>query len=273
MNTVPTNAGRRDATKRFPIIGNRWAAIFQWLETGLLAIALLASWPARAGDAFVDAEMAYKAGRFADAAALYRQILDEGRVAPELFFNLGNACFKQGDVGEAVLNYRRAWMLAPRDPDIRANLRFAMQRAGAAGPDLSLPARVLLRLSRAECATVAIAGYWLTAGLAILYLRRRQPALLKGAAAAGAVAAAGLVGILQWRALEAEPELVIKARTQALFAPLADGTPHFALPEGSIVRELDRTGDWVRLRSGAESGWVPAKSVTRVLAWKNGKGE
>ncbi len=46
-----------------------------------------------------------------------------------LFYNLGNAYYKQGDHGRAILNYRRAQQLAPRDPDIEANLALARAQA------------------------------------------------------------------------------------------------------------------------------------------------
>ena len=42
-----------------------------------------------------------------------------------LYYNLGNACFKSGKLGEAILWYERARRLLPHDEDIEANLRFA----------------------------------------------------------------------------------------------------------------------------------------------------
>ena len=46
---------------------------------------------------------------------------------PQAHYNLGNACFKAGRLGEAVLWYERALRLAPRDADIRANLHYVEQ--------------------------------------------------------------------------------------------------------------------------------------------------
>ena len=53
-------------------------------------------------DDFAAAEEAYKAGAFDRAAALYSKAIEDGWVAPELFYNLGNALFKQDRIGEAV---------------------------------------------------------------------------------------------------------------------------------------------------------------------------
>ncbi len=67
----------------------------------------------------------YSSGDYAKAITEYEQVLKAGYQSPELYFNLGNACFRQGQLGLAVLYYTRAQKLDPRDDDIRANLAFA----------------------------------------------------------------------------------------------------------------------------------------------------
>ena len=218
---------------------------------------------------FAAAESAYKAGSFEQAAALYEQALAGGWEAPALHFNLGNARFKQDRIGEAVLHYRRAWTLAPRDPDIKANMRFAQQRTEALGPDLTLPAQALTTLTSGEWAGLAITAYWLAAGLWIVQLLRRgHPVLARLAVVSAGIGVSALAGLGQWWMLRSSPEVVLRERQQALFGPIAGEKPHFALPEGSIVRELDRNGDWVLVRSGTETGWIPARSCDRVSPWQ-----
>lgn len=263
--------------RNFPTSGNSARGFFQSLELligiALFSVAVIAPVAVRAGDdAFAKAEASYKAGKFAESAALYRSLLDEGRVAPELFFNLGNSCFKQGELGAAVLNYRRAWMLSPRDPDIRANLRFALQKANATGPDLSIPARALTKLTQGEWSAAAVTAYWLCTAVLIVHVvvRGKVRGLTRAAAVLALVGALAITGILQWKALRSRPELVMTKTEQALFAPFAGGTPHFSLQEGSIVREIERSGnDWVRIEAGANSGWVQTKSCERVYPWKS----
>ena len=67
----------------------------------------------------------YEKGEYAEAAAEYGNILKAGYQSGPLYYNLGNAYFKMGDLGEAVLNYERAKRLIPRDADLNANYRFA----------------------------------------------------------------------------------------------------------------------------------------------------
>jgi tetratricopeptide (TPR) repeat protein len=80
-------------------------------------------------DTMAMAHQLYESGQYAKAAEAYQQLVDQGYSDAALFYNLGNAYFKQGDIGRAILNYRRAERLHPRDPDTRANLELARSLA------------------------------------------------------------------------------------------------------------------------------------------------
>ncbi len=68
---------------------------------------------------------AYSAGRFAEAADNYREVLRFRITDPVVEFNLANAEFRVGRLGPAILHYQRARRMAPSDADISANLEFA----------------------------------------------------------------------------------------------------------------------------------------------------
>ncbi len=56
----------------------------------------------------------------------YETIIKQGPVRnPKLYYNLANAYFLKGEVGEAILNYRRAIELDSSDKNINKNLAFA----------------------------------------------------------------------------------------------------------------------------------------------------
>jgi tetratricopeptide (TPR) repeat protein len=73
------------------------------------------------------ANKAYADQDFSKAQELYEQILGTGNESAQLYFNLGNAFYKQGDNLRAILNYERARRLAPRNADIDFNLKIANQ--------------------------------------------------------------------------------------------------------------------------------------------------
>jgi tetratricopeptide (TPR) repeat protein len=74
---------------------------------------------------FFRANEAYKAGRFQEAVNGYSQLIQSGHKSGPLFYNLGNAYFRQNQLGRAILNYERARLLMPRDADLNFNLRYA----------------------------------------------------------------------------------------------------------------------------------------------------
>jgi len=67
----------------------------------------------------------YRKGQFMEARDKYLQVVNSGVQNGQVYYNLGNACFKVNRLGEAILWYERALRLEPRDADIQANLRFA----------------------------------------------------------------------------------------------------------------------------------------------------
>jgi len=78
-------------------------------------------------DEFKMANKFYQSKDYDSAIRLYKSILKQGRESAALYYNLGNAYFKKGDIGYAVLYYMKAKRLDPSDDDIRQNLKFAKQ--------------------------------------------------------------------------------------------------------------------------------------------------
>lgn len=91
---------------------------------------------APANEAAVSAANALaESGHAAEAIEIYEQLIAAGAHDSALYYNLGNAYFRTGDLAAAVVNYRRAADLAPRDDDIQANLELALRQS----PALSAP--------------------------------------------------------------------------------------------------------------------------------------
>ena len=96
----------------------------------LLAGLLVCALPVHAPGApvnlwFEQANSFYQQELYDSAEVYYRRMVDEGVRNDAVFYNLGNACFRQQKLGQAILSYERARRLSPADPDIAHNLRFA----------------------------------------------------------------------------------------------------------------------------------------------------
>ena len=81
--------------------------------------------PSNADSMFAMANRLYSEGHYEQAVDMYEAILDAGKEASCLYYNLGNAYFKQNSLAAAILNYERAYRLNPSDEDINHNLSIA----------------------------------------------------------------------------------------------------------------------------------------------------
>jgi hypothetical protein len=223
-------------------------------------------------DDFKSANQLYDAGKFAEAAAIYQKI--EPKTAP-VYYNLGNAQFREGKLGLAILDYERARRLAPRDPDVLANLKFAEQRLDVDA--VNAPPRAWQRFLRSviesrtstEWGVYELLALWLTAMAvgAWLYIPRLRTGLLE-IAMAGFVGFAASVFALGHEVVSdrAAPAAVVVAReTEARFAPVADSTTHFKLAEGTRVVIREDRGQWLFVeRADGQQGWVKSDTLERV---------
>ena len=124
---------------------------------------------------FSSANELYAKGKFAEAAAIYENILKTGGQSPSLLFNAGNAEFKAGHPGKAIAAYRRAELLAPRDPELRANLAFVRKQVQGATLRESRWQDWMGALTLNEGALLTAVFFW--AMFALLAARQIHPAL------------------------------------------------------------------------------------------------
>src|SRR3954468_8653417 len=97
-----------------------------------MSIALLANvLSATEEDPFAKANQAYADARYEEAAAGYQELVRSGNWNANLFYDLGNAQYRLGDFGQAILNFERGLALDPRHPEADANLRLARDEARA----------------------------------------------------------------------------------------------------------------------------------------------
>jgi len=244
-----------------------------------LAALLLAGASAVAGpmeERFEAANRAYETGDFAGAEKEYRAILDSGIQAPEVYYNLGNAYFRQGRIGRAILNYERAQRLDPADPDARYNLDFC--RRQVADRDAP-PSHWLASAYQAWTRAVGARGeVWL---LLVFYLPgsvalgawilarqerfRRLARFVTVVLLLLALPAAGLV-ILRaaFRAADA-PAIVLADKVEGRSGPGDDNAALFTVHEGLKVQVRNQSGGWVQvLLPNGLNGWVPASAAERI---------
>jgi len=240
-------------------------------STTWLILLLLCAWSVARADevstAFDQANRLYEQGKFTEAAAAYDKMLRQGQASPALYFNLGNAFFKAGQVGRAVLNYRLAERLAPRDPDIRANLKFA--RNSVATGATSAPSwrqRWTSRLTLDEWTLLTSGALWVWLGL--LTLARWRPALKKSlsgytaTAGVGAALLALCLGLESYNRFAVKSVIVAVREAVAHYGPWNESPNYFTVRDGMELTVLDSKGEWVQVSDRAERiGWLRREQV------------
>ena len=239
------------------------------LAATALCLALAPVARADADVAFAKANADFAAGNFPAAIAGYESLVKDRQWNASLFYNLGNAYFRGGDRGRAILNYERALALDPNQPEARANLQLVRDQARALELAPNWAEEQLGFLTPNQYAWLGAAAFWGAAAILCgLYLARRRPVawvfalLLSGAAAASAVFA-----LYQFETGRAGRNLAIvtSKNIQARLATAESAGTVLVLPSGSEIKILSTRGDWLYAALPNElQGWIPAKSAERV---------
>jgi hypothetical protein len=192
-----------------------------------------------------------------------------------VLYNLGNACYRQQKVGEAILFYERARLLAPTDPDIQHNLRFA--RAGIVDR-IPEPEQGFVEMALRTFHTMLTlrTQLWLLTGLlftlavliALAIFVSRNTRLWLSYVIALVLVLLGAIGTsAAFKIHDAERvshAVVLTPSLEAYNAPKGDKVL-FVTHEGTTVRIRQQMDEWylVSLPNGV-SGWVTAGSLGRI---------
>lgn len=224
---------------------------------------------AQADTQFAKANEEYAAGHFLEAIDGYKALVQSGQWSATLFYDLGNAYFRTGDFGRAILNYERALALEPRHPEADANLRIARDEARALELAVSAPEHSLQLLTLNQYTIAATIAFWLGIfGIVILTLARRRSISLIALSILSLLVFAFAVAAIIWidngnkgSMLAIVTEKGIEARV----ATAENANTVLALPSGSEIKIVSKRGDWIyAVLPNDLRGWIPAKSAESV---------
>ena len=227
-----------------------------------LSLCATSAMAASAEDTFENGNRAFANSDYAQAIAAYQSLVDEGHYSESVLFNLGNAYAKAGQLGPAVLNYKRALFMAPRDQAARANLVLT---ANAASKSTWYESAAHC-LSMSTWSFFSFSGFMLVA-LAALFGRltsRRKSAWALALTGGASILAATAALAIWWPALD---QSVVMEPAQARLSPFASAQPEFSLSAGQTVTvKRTHAGFALVATEDGQSGWVEAK-LTISFPW------
>ena len=218
---------------------------------------------------------AYTDGKFSDASAAWTSIEESGQKSAKLYYNLGNAWFKQGNYPKAILNYERALRLGPSYSDARYNLEFTSNFVQ--DKIEPVPEFILKSVARKVCyvmgsnAWAVIFLVLLAAALVmgLLFLLGSSVGKRRAGFYCGIVLlllSAGALSFSIWQksdSVKTDTAIVMSPVSSVKSSPSSGSSKDlFVIHEGTKVTILDEVGTWrnISLADGRQ-GWIPASDI------------
>ena len=208
------------------------------------------------------------------AIHIYETLLQGGESA-ELYYNLGNSYYKTDNLAKAILNYERALLLQPGNPDIRANIEIA--RAKTIDKVTPIPEIFFVSWFNSLTACLAIDSWaWVGISFFILMLAcacffflTKRVALKKVSFGVGILSLcitlmANLFASSQKDTLLHRDEAIIMQPSVTVRStPSESGTELFILHEGHKVKIKDNVmQDWKEIAiEDGKIGWIPTAAI------------
>ena len=220
------------------------------------------------------ANAAYAEGKYEEAATLYQALIDEEPDAV-LYYNLGNARYKQGELAQAILNYERALRLKPNYKDAQYNLAFAQSKITDNIVEQDFFVSKWLRtvrnsLSESTWLTLSIALFIFALIGTLLFLLGRETWLRKTAFHCAWIAflfslITGLnASSLHQRDTLRNEAIITQGIVNAKSSPDRSGTDLFTVHEGTKVTIRETIGEWSNVRVGSNEGWIRTNCLERI---------
>lgn len=220
----------------------------------------------------------YAQGEYTPAILLYEELLGGGEHSEELYYNLGNAYFKNNNLGKAILNYHRALLLNPGNEDTQYNLALSTARTvdkiepapefflktwiKAFGGMMSSDAWAVVSLL-ALAATLVAVILWLVSNSLPLRKLGFYTAIIAVIIGAVAISYSHNAYSKQTASLDA---IILNTAAPVKSAPATSSKDLFLLHEGTVVTILNTMGEWseIRLEDG-NKGWIQSTAIEKIV--------
>lgn len=230
---------------------------------------------------FTEANEQYASGNYAEAAQAYEQLLnDDSQLNNEsralVYYNLGNAYFKQGELAQSILAYERSLRLNPTNKDTRHNLRFAESRIIDNIEDthaffLSTWLRSLRNLlSESTWQWMSIVFFLVFCIAALIFALYRGVAIRKtGFHIAWLSLLFSIFTLCNARSLHARDTnrseaIITQGIVNAKSSPDRSGIDLFTIHEGTKVTIHEVIGGWCNIHVGNNVGWIQISNLERI---------
>lgn len=223
---------------------------------------------------FEKASKAYALKHYKEASDTYLKIINSGYEAHEVYFNLGNAFYKQNDYPSAIYYFEKAKRLNPGDEATIFNLKLANSKIIDKTDDfqpffLASWWRALYNMFSFDTwAVIGIISFIvfliaLSFYLFSLSVRYRKLSFWSASALLLVTILVFLFAQIQYNnAMNKKEAIIFTPALTAKSSPDVSSTDLFVIHEGTKVRVVDEIGDWYEIKITTGSvGWVKKNNL------------
>lgn len=226
---------------------------------------------------FKKANSEYMKDNYQKASESYQQIIKDGFVSSNVYYNLGNCYFRMKNYGKAILFYEKARRLNPSDESINLNLRIANLKIVdkiRPVPEFFINS-FLKNLAMSQSADTfswfGVFFIWIGLILVALIFLSNKISIKKTAFVSAVVV---LIFIISSFYLAYESNEFLKNTSEGIVltpsvyvksSPDSGSLDAFILHEGTKFRIIDNLGTWTKIKiSNGNIGWLD-KSVYQEI--------
>ena len=209
----------------------------------------------------------YSEKRYAQSAQAYESLIQKGVRNGYLYYNLANTYIRMGKTGPAVINYIHARKWIPRDENLEANLKFAIQQTWdkiEPPPPGTLSTLFFwsndFNLSELIYLTMGLNFvFWISLSLWLYF-----PSLkfVRNAFLCFLLLSFFSIGVKLKSESDFKLAVVLAERVEIKSGRAEDAVTLFQLHEGALVTVTDKYEKWLEVRLNDEQkGWVPKNSI------------
>lgn len=211
----------------------------------------------------------YLKGNYEETINIFESIVEKGFEGKSLYYNLGNAYFRVGKLGLAILYYEKAKKLAPSDEDINYNLAFANSKI--VDKIETLPRFFIFDWWENLLALLSVSGwtylsyffYLLTLiSIACYYfarsLKTQRISFYGGIAVLFLLVISTLLLVVNYnREVNVRYAVITNQEAVTKFSPDQNSKDAFIVHEGLKVKAEDTLNDWTKIKLiDGKVGWV-----------------
>lgn len=225
-------------------------------------------------DLLQKAETAYDAKKYKEAIASYEQLINDGFKSYELYFNLGNAYYKNNELGKAIYYYELARKAEPNDEDVRINLGIASAKTIDkidAKENFFISAvktNLLSSFSTKTWAWFSILSLMIACVLFFVFVNSSRLLLKRVSFLVACLLTISFVITysLGYSALQSKSTnkfgIILSREVRVMNEPTVSASTKFNLHEGTKIRVVKTNGDWVLIKlDNGNEGWLKVSEV------------